>query len=88
VFDLTVPSTSSWVADGIVTHNSGEIEQVSDLVLFLYREDYYDLEKAQKENKENICEVIIAKHRNGPIGTVELFFHKEYTRFNDLERRR
>jgi replicative DNA helicase len=67
---------------------SGEIEQVSDLVLFLYREDYYDLEKAQKENKENICEVIIAKHRNGPIGTVELYFHKEHTRFNNLEKRR
>ncbi|HEX4834784.1 MAG TPA: replicative DNA helicase [bacterium] len=87
-FDLTVPGTASWLADGIVTHNSGEIEQVSDLVLFLYREDYYDLEKAQKENKENICEVIIAKHRNGPIGTVELYFHKEYSRFNNLEKRR
>ncbi len=67
---------------------SGEIEQVSDLVIFLYREDYYDVEKAQKENKENICEVIIAKHRNGPIGTVELYFHKEYSRFANLEKRR
>jgi replicative DNA helicase len=67
---------------------SGEIEQVADLVIFLYREDYYDMEKAQKENKENICEVIIAKHRNGPIGSVELFFHKEYSRFANLERRR
>ncbi len=67
---------------------SGEIEQVSDLVLFLYREDYYDIEKAQKDNKENICEVIIAKHRNGPIGTVELYFHKEHSRFANLEKRR
>ncbi len=67
---------------------SGEIEQVSDLVIFLYREDYYDLEKAQRENKENICEVIIAKHRNGPIGVVELYFHKEYSRFANLETRR
>jgi len=67
---------------------SGEIEQVSDLVVFLYREDYYDQEKAQKENKENICELIIAKHRNGPIGTVELYFHKEYSRFANLEKRR
>jgi replicative DNA helicase len=67
---------------------SGELEQVADLVAFLYREDYYDAEKAQKENKENICEVIIAKHRNGPIGTVELYFHKEYSRFANLERRR
>jgi replicative DNA helicase len=67
---------------------SGEIEQVSDLVVFLYREDYYDQEKAQKDNKENICELIIAKHRNGPIGTVELYFHKEYSRFANLEKRR
>ncbi len=67
---------------------SGEIEQVSDLVLFLYREDYYDVEKAQKDNKENICEIIIAKHRNGPIGTVELYFHKEHSRFANLEKRR
>jgi replicative DNA helicase len=88
VFDLTVPGLASWFADGIVTHNSGEIEQVSDLVLFLYREDYYDIEKAQKDNKENICEVIIAKHRNGPIGTVELYFHKEHSRFANLEKRR
>jgi replicative DNA helicase len=88
VFDLTVPGPASWLADGIVNHNSGEIEQVADLVIFLYREDYYDIEKAQKENKENICEVIIAKHRNGPIGSVELFFHKEYSRFANLERRR
>ncbi len=88
VFDLTVPGPASWLADGIVNHNSGEIEQVADLVIFLYREDYYDMDKAQKENKENICEVIIAKHRNGPIGSVELFFHKEYSRFANLERRR
>ncbi len=88
VYDLTVPGPASWLADGIVSHNSGEIEQVSDLVLFLYREDYYDIEKAQKDNKENICEVIIAKHRNGPIGTVELYFHKEYSRFANLEKRR
>ncbi len=88
VYDLTVPGPASWLADGIVTHNSGEIEQVSDLVLFLYREDYYDQEKAQKENKENICEVIIAKHRNGPIGTVELYFHKEHSRFDNLAKQR
>ncbi len=67
---------------------SGELEQTADLVVFLYREDYYDLERAQREGKENVCEVIIAKHRNGPIGTIELYFHKEYSRFANLERRR
>jgi replicative DNA helicase len=88
VYDLRMPGTHNFIANGLASHNSGEIEQVSDLVVFLYREDYYDQEKAQKENKENICELIIAKHRNGPIGTVELYFHKEYSRFANLEKRR
>jgi replicative DNA helicase len=68
--------------------DSGELEQVADLVIFLYREDYYDLEKAQREGKEHVCEVIIAKHRNGPTGNVELYFDKERARFRNLERRR
>jgi replicative DNA helicase len=88
VYDLMMPGTHNFIANGITVKNSGEIEQVSDLVVFLYREDYYDQERAQKENKENICELIIAKHRNGPIGTVELYFHKEYSRFANLEKRR
>jgi replicative DNA helicase len=67
---------------------SGELEQVSDVVMLLYREDYYDMEKAQKDNKENVCEINIAKHRNGPIGTIELYFHKEHSRFDNLEKRR
>jgi replicative DNA helicase len=67
---------------------SGELEQTSDLVVFLYREDYYDPEKAQRDNKENVCELIIAKHRNGPIGSIELYFHKEFSRFENLSRRR
>ena len=59
---------------------SGSLEQDADIVMFLYREDYYDQET---ENK-NITDVIIAKHRNGPIDTVKLFFHKEYTRFRSI----
>ena len=88
VYDLVMPTTHNFVANGLITHNSGEIEQVADLVVFLYREDYYDVEKAQRENKENVCEVIIAKHRNGPIGHIELYFHKEFSRFENLEKRR
>ena len=59
---------------------SGAIEQDADVVMLLYREDYYkpDTERA------NIANVIIAKHRNGPTGSVELFFNKEYTKFQDL----
>ena len=61
---------------------SGSIEQDADIVSFLYREDYYDKET---EN-QNIIEIIIAKQRNGPVGTVELAFIKEYNKFVNLER--
>ena len=62
---------------------SGSIEQDADIVAFLYRDDYYDKES---ENKD-IIEIIIAKQRNGPVGTVELAFVKEYNKFVNLERR-
>ncbi len=62
---------------------SGSIEQDADIVAFLYRDDYYDQES---ENK-NIIEIIIAKQRNGPTGTVQLAFVKEYNKFVNLERR-
>ncbi|MGG0754137.1 replicative DNA helicase [Brevibacillus laterosporus] len=60
---------------------SGSIEQDADKVMFLYRDDYYDKETDNK----NIVEVIISKHRNGPTGTVELAFLKEYGKFLPLE---
>ena len=84
VFDLVMPETRNFVANGLVVHNSGELEQVADLVLFIYREDYYNAET----EKKNIAEIIIAKHRNGPIGQVELFFHREHSKFVNLEKRR
>ncbi len=62
---------------------SGAIEQDADVVMFLYRDEYYNKEESEKPN---IGELIIAKHRNGPTGTVELVFKKEYTKFLNLER--
>ncbi|MBR1885847.1 MAG: replicative DNA helicase [Schwartzia sp.] len=59
---------------------SGSLEQDADIVMFLYREDYYDKET---ENA-NITEVIIAKHRNGPIDSVNLFFEKRFTKFTGI----
>ena len=59
---------------------SGSLEQDADIVMFLYREDYYNPET---ENK-NITDVIIAKNRNGPTGTIPVYFRKEYVRFQDL----
>ncbi|KIN28482.1 hypothetical protein B4070_4533 [Bacillus subtilis] len=62
---------------------SGQIEQDADVIGFLYRDDYYDKESESK----NIIEIIIAKQRNGPVGTVSLAFIKEYGLFLNLERR-
>ena len=56
---------------------SGAIEQDADLVMFIYREEYYDKES----EREGIADIIISKHRNGGLGTVELTFQKEYPRF-------
>ena len=56
---------------------SGQIEQDADLVMFIYREDYYD----QESEREGIADLIIAKHRNGGLGTIELTFQKDYPRF-------
>ena len=56
---------------------SGAIEQDADVVMFLYRDDYYNKES----EKQGIAEVIIAKQRNGPIGTVELVWLPNYTKF-------
>lgn len=61
---------------------SGAIEQDADVILFLYRDDFYN--KNEDNPKKNLAEVIIGKQRNGPIGDVELFFHKQWTRFEDL----
>ena len=61
---------------------SGSIEQDADIVMFLYREDYYN----QDTENANITELSIAKHRNGATDTVKMFFQKEYTRFRDLAR--
>jgi replicative DNA helicase len=83
VFDITVPGLSSWLADGIVSHNSGALEQDSDLILFIYREEMYAKAETPEE-KKGIAEVIIGKHRNGPTGEVSLAFLSPYTRFEDL----
>ena len=61
---------------------SGAIEQDADVVAFLYREEYYK----PKSSKKGIAEVIVSKQRNGPTGTLELAFLKEYTRFENLAR--
>ena len=62
---------------------SGSIEQDADVVIFVYREDYYN----EDTDRQNIADLMIAKHRHGTTGTVSLFFRKELTQFRDLELR-
>lgn len=62
---------------------SGEIEQTADLVMFIHRDDYYN----PQSERANVAEIIIAKQRNGPVGTVELVFRKEITKFLSKEAR-
>lgn len=62
---------------------SGSIEQDADVVLFLYREDYYD----RDSEKRNLAEVLVRKHRNGPTGDAELYFVPEYMRFRDISKK-
>lgn len=64
--------------------DSGSIEQDADIIMMLYREDYYDRETQNK----NIVEVNIAKHRNGPVGVIQLLFEREFSKFQNLEWRR
>ena len=80
-FDVTVEGTHNFIADGVVVHNS--IEQDADMVMFLYRDEYYNSESDDK----GIAEVIVGKHRNGPTGKVQLAWMEQYTKFASLARR-
>ena len=64
---------------------SGSIEQDADIVAFLYREAYYQKEYADSQESNNVTELILEKNRHGSLGTVKLYFHKEYTKFSSVE---
>jgi len=78
VYDLTVPEFHNFVANDWVVHNS--IEQDADLIIMLYRDEYYNPDTPDR----GITEVILTKHRNGPIGTVKLLFKPEFTCFYNM----
>lgn len=81
VYDLTVPGPHNFIANDIIVHNS--IEQDADIVMFIYRDDYYYPETSERKN---IAEINVAKHRNGPTGAVDLFWHGELATFRNLQR--
>jgi len=80
VFDLTVEGLHNFMANDIIVHNS--IEQDADVVMFIYREDVYN----ENTERKNQADIIVAKHRNGPTGSVALFFRKELTQFANLSK--
>ncbi len=79
----SVESRSPQIPQLADLRESGSIEQDADIVMFIYREAYYNPET----ERENITDLIIAKHRNGPVGKVELYFHPERLRFMSLDKR-
>ena len=78
VYDKTIPGFHNYLAKSVVLHNS--IEQDADIVIMLYREEYY----TDNVSEEQITEVIVAKHRNGPVGTAKLLFKPSVTSFVNL----
>ena len=64
---------------------SGSIEQDADIVAFLYRDAYYQKEQGDSQEANNVTELILEKNRHGSLGTVKLYFHKEYTKFSSVE---
>jgi replicative DNA helicase len=79
VFDLTVEGLHNFVADCIIPHNS--IEQDADLVMFIYRDEYYN---GEESDQQGLAEVHLAKHRNGPTDMVKLSFLRRFAKFSDL----
>ena len=77
VYDCWLPFTNNFLANGYVLHNS--IEQDADLVLMIYRDKYYS-----NDNNNGITDIIIAKHRNGPVGTVNLLFDSDTASFGSI----
>ncbi len=80
VYDATVHGTHNFVADGIIVHNS--IEQDADVVMFIYRDEVYNPESPDR----GTAEILVAKHRNGPVGMVRLAFLDHYTKFANMAR--
>jgi replicative DNA helicase len=82
VYDFTIPGEHNFFANGILTHNSGAIEQDADLILFIYRDEVYD---TREDNPDRgIAEISIGKQRHGPTATIKTVFSGKYQKFSDM----
>ncbi|OGL25302.1 replicative DNA helicase [Candidatus Saccharibacteria bacterium RIFCSPLOWO2_01_FULL_48_13] len=79
----SVESRSPQIPQLADLRESGSIEQDADVVVFIYREDYYNPES----NRPNITDILIKKHRNGPVGNLELYFDRDHQRYRDIDTR-
>ncbi len=81
VYDITVPGNHNFVADNLIVHNS--LEQDADIVMFINRPELYEKDTM----KQNLAQIKVSKHRNGPVGTIELVFRSNLTRFENAATR-
>ena len=79
VYDLTVEGLHNFVAGNIVAHNS--IENEADVVMFIYRDEVYN----PATERKNQADIVVAKHRNGPVGEVALYCNQAQSRFGNLD---
>lgn len=83
VYDITVNGAHNFIANDIFVHNS--LEQDADVVMFIYRKDREKMDLPEEE--QNMVEILVAKHRNGPLGTVKLRFDPEKVSFRNIDTR-
>ena len=86
VYDLTVGSHHNFIVNDIVIHNS--IEQDADVVLFIYRDKESGNRLDLPAEEQNMTEILVSKHRNGPLGTVRLKFDQDGVSFRNIEKHR
>lgn len=89
VYDITVPNGSSWIMNGIFSHNSGAIEQDADIVMFIYRPHAGARAMGADDEDEVRCkklqgEVIVSKHRSGPTGEAHVIIDDNFTKFSGI----
>jgi replicative DNA helicase len=85
-YDIHVEEHHNFVANNFVIHNSGAIEQDADMVIFLYRPEYYGFDQDEEGNSvKGVAEIIVAKHRNGALDTVKVRFVAENAKFENLD---